>query len=101
MDVELKQRGDGVVFRINARAGAAKDEIRGVHDGALKVAVTQAPEKGKANTAIVNLLARRLKIPKGRISIVVGAQSTNKWILVAQVNEAQLAERLVQLFTDK
>lgn len=43
-------------------------------DGAkiLKVSVTAAPEKGKANAALIDLLAKEWRIPKSAIEIVRG-----------------------------
>ena len=45
-----------------AHAGAKRSEIRDVQAGALRVSVTQAPEKGKANKAIVALLAEDVEM---------------------------------------
>ena len=49
MPVQIEPHPQGVVIAVRAQPGAKKNGITGEHDGALKVSVTQAPEKGKAN----------------------------------------------------
>ncbi len=43
---------------MRAHAGARQNGIVGEHNGMLRVAVTAAPEKGKANKAIVDVLSK-------------------------------------------
>lgn len=54
-------------------------------DGArvLKVAVSAPPEDGKANAALIELLARALKVPRGALSIAAGAASRRKLVDIA------------------
>ena len=47
-------------------------------DGSLSVRVTAVPEDGKANAALLELLADRLKIPRSSIRIVRGRRTRNK-----------------------
>ena len=60
MVIELVSTEQGVVLPIKALPGTPKTEIRGSHDGRLKVAVTQVVEKGRANQAVIALLSKRL-----------------------------------------
>ena len=48
----------------------------------LKIAVTAVPEDGKANKAVIALLAKRLKLPKSAIEIVSGATDRRKTLLI-------------------
>jgi uncharacterized protein YggU (UPF0235/DUF167 family) len=61
-----------------ARAGI--DGIAPDADGRpwLRVSVTAAPEAGKANTALVALLAKAWKVPKGAIQVTAGASDRRK-----------------------
>jgi uncharacterized protein (TIGR00251 family) len=54
-------------------------------DGArvLKVAVSAPPEDGKANAALIELLARALKVPRGAVWIAAGAASRRKLVDIA------------------
>lgn len=47
-------------------------------DGSFSVRVTAVPEDGKANAALLELLADRLKIPRSSIRIVRGRRTRDK-----------------------
>lgn len=51
-------------------------------DGVLRVYVTAVPEKGKANKALIELLAKALKVPKTQIELVRGETDTRKTLRV-------------------
>lgn len=84
MPGELRERlaREGrLTLTIKAIPKASKDEIAGVlGDGTLKVKITAAPEKGKANAAICELLAREFGVPKRNVRIVCGETSHNKQV---------------------
>ena len=50
--------------------------------GRLKLAVTAAPEKGKANKAVIELLAETLRIHESSIHIISGESSRDKRLLI-------------------
>lgn len=56
----------------------------------LKIAVTAPPEQGRANAAVIELLARRLGIAKSRIELVSGATHRHKKFLLDGVQPQQL-----------
>ena len=76
-----------------ARAGIAGVEADAAGRAALKVRVTEAPEGGKANAAVVKLLAKAWRLPKGALEITAGAKDRRKTLLVAGDGHA-LAARL-------
>jgi uncharacterized protein len=47
--IELRSHQGGVIVPVQAHAGARRNGVLGVRNGMLRVAVTAAPEKGKAN----------------------------------------------------
>ena len=49
MAIELTTTADGVILPVQAQPRAKRSEIVGEHNGRVKVAVTEVPEKGKAN----------------------------------------------------
>ena len=79
---------------MRAKPGAAHAKITGVHDRMLKVAVTAAPEKGKANQAIISLLSKQLGVPKSRFAIIAGETSRIKRILIEGLTQEDLSDRL-------
>jgi uncharacterized protein (TIGR00251 family) len=62
---------------------ASKNEVADVQpDGALKVKVTAAPERGKANAAVCDLLAKFFDVPKRNVEILRGETSHSKQVRV-------------------
>jgi len=92
--IDLQPHPGGTILPVRAQPGARKDEIRGVQDGMLKVAVTQAPERGKANKAIAALLAKALGLKKSQIEIVSGETSRKKQFLIRGIATGELSRRI-------
>lgn len=59
-------------------------ESRGVSDYKVRVYVTVTPEDGKANSQVIKLLAKELKIPKSKINIIKGLKSKQKVVVINQ-----------------
>ncbi len=76
-----------------ARAGIAGVEADAAGRAVLKVRVTEAPEGSKANAAVVKLLAKAWKLPKGALRVTAGAKDRRKTLLVAG-DPDELAARL-------
>ncbi|MEX0937705.1 MAG: DUF167 domain-containing protein [Pirellulales bacterium] len=94
--IELAAHPQGVILPVKAHAGARRDAIEGCRQGMLRVSVTQAPEKGKANKAIVALLSKTLGVAKRRIELVSGATSPEKRFLISGVEVDSLREMIAQ-----
>lgn len=92
--ITLTENAQGVLLAVKARPGSKKNAILGVHDGALRIAVTAAPEKGKANEAIIKLLAEVLGLKRPNILLKRGATSTEKAFLVTGATPGELQQRL-------
>jgi uncharacterized protein len=89
---------DGVRLAVRVTPRAARERVEGLAadaDGrvALKLAVTAPPEDGKANAAVLKLLAKALKLPKSALSVAAGAADRRKTILLSGDPE-RLAEAL-------
>src|SRR5690242_6807940 len=92
--IELEQHIRGVILPVRAHAGARQNEILGERHGALRVAVTAPPEKGKANRAIVDLLGERLGVAKSSIELVAGETSPQKRFLIVGAEEERVRQAL-------
>ena len=64
-----------IEVRVQPKAKRNSVEVKG---GKLKVRVTAAPEGGKANAAVIALLAKKLGVAKSSISINRGHKSRDK-----------------------
>jgi uncharacterized protein (TIGR00251 family) len=92
--IALESHPEGTILPVKAHAGARRNAIRGQQAGALQVSVTQAPEKGKANKAIIALLAQALEVRKSQIELLAGETSPHKRFLVRAIAAPELAERI-------
>jgi uncharacterized protein len=90
----LEKHADGTILPVRAQPGARRNEIRGEQDGMLKVCVTQAPEKGKANKAIAELLAKKLALKKSQVELISGETSHQKRFLVHDLDRQSLLDRI-------
>jgi uncharacterized protein len=85
VSIRLVQTESGVVLPVKAQPGARKNGFTGEHDGMLKVSVTQAPEKGKANKVLVRVIAQELKLRNSQIELISGDTSSIKMFLITGV----------------
>ncbi len=94
--IDLQPHDNGTVLPVHAQPGARRNELRGELHGMLKVCVTQSPEKGKANKAIIALLCKRLSLRKSQIELVAGETSRQKRFLVRDITLEELAEKILR-----
>ncbi len=83
-------------IRPRVSPGARQPGIVGRHGAAWKVRVSAAPEDGKANDAVVRLLADVLQLPERRIEIVSGRASRDKVVLLIGIDEDRAASALAK-----
>jgi uncharacterized protein (TIGR00251 family) len=62
--------------------------------GVVSVAVTSPPHDGKANRHVTKLIARTLRVPQSRVSIVRGAGSRHKVVDVDGMTREQILSRI-------
>ena len=79
---------------VKAQPGARRNGLAGEHAGALKVQVTQAPERGKATDAVLEVIADTLSLKRSQVSLLSGATSPQKRILVAGMSLDEVAKLL-------
>lgn len=96
-EIFLEERDGGIVLAVKAKPAARKNALTGVFNGALKVSVTTAPEKGKANKSIIKLLSESLDIPQKHISLLSGDTVSEKKFLLEEVSVADLRNVLSAL----
>lgn len=92
---------DGLRLAVRLTPKAGRDGIEGLKptaDGSVELAVkvTAVPESGKANAAVLRLLAKRLKLPVSALQLVAGATDRHKQILI-EGDAAQLESALSAL----
>jgi uncharacterized protein (TIGR00251 family) len=92
--IELREVPGGVILPVQAHPGARRNGVTGIHDGRLKVAVTTPPEKGKANQALIEVLAGVLDLRRSQISLLSGEASRTKAFLLSGIDGDTVRRRL-------
>ncbi len=85
---------EGTAIKVKAYPGARKNAVLGERNGALRIAVTAAPEQGKANDAIVWVLAQALQCRRSEIALLTGLASRDKTFLVTGLSPDVVSLRL-------
>lgn len=88
------QTPEGVRLSVHCQPGASRSEISGIHGGMLKVKVSAPAVEGKANKALLELLAAQLGTTPRRLRITSGEQGRVKSVLIADVTVAEVNARL-------
>ena len=92
--ISVHENDGGVSFAVKVHPRAKKNAITGELGDALKVSLTAAPEKGRANEACIEFFAKLLRVPRSSVTIASGHSSRNKLIRVRGVTAEEVRQRL-------
>jgi uncharacterized protein (TIGR00251 family) len=84
----------GVAFTAKVVPGSSRTCFSGLLDGMVKVKVSAAPEKGKANQCLIAFLAKQLGVKKNAVSIVSGKSNPVKQVEIAGISLERLMKEL-------
>ena len=90
-------REDGAVvptLHVKVVPEASRNRVVGMLGGALKIQVAAAPEKGKANEAVREVLADFFGVKIGQIELISGQTQPRKTFLLKGVNDAAVQQKL-------
>ena len=82
-------------IRIRLIPRSSRNEIVGKENDVLKIKLTAPPVEGKANKALVQLLAKKLRVPKRDVEIVSGERSREKIVRVYGLSPGEIDRRLL------
>jgi uncharacterized protein (TIGR00251 family) len=86
--------GPRTSLRLRVAPGASRSGIVGRHGDAWKVRVSAAAEGGKANEAVLDLLARALAVPRRDLRVAAGASSRDKVVTLEGMSVETAETRL-------
>lgn len=69
---------------VQVKPNARQNRVEEIAPGIFRVRVTATPEKGKANEAVLRLLAKYLRVPFSSLSLVRGSKGRKKLIEVCR-----------------
>ena len=79
----VRRVGDELVVTVRVQPRASRNEVLGVRDGRLLVRTTSTPAEGKANKAVIKLLAGYFDVAPSRIHLVRGRAQRNKLVRIS------------------
>lgn len=95
--LQLELGEASVAFSVKVAPRASRARAMGVHEGALKLALTKPPVDGAANAALIKLLSKVLGVSKGRVRIAHGERARLKHIVIDTDAPKEVASRLRSL----
>lgn len=92
--LELRASGDATRIELRVKPRASRSTVLGVREGLLDVAVAAPPVDGEANAAIIELLAKVLRVARRDLSLVLGQASRTKVVEIAGLAPDDVRARL-------
>lgn len=83
-------------LRLRVSPGAARSAVVGRHGDGWKVRLAAAPERGRANDALVELLSETLAVPPSTVRLVSGRASRDKIVELAGLDPGTIDDRLLR-----
>ena len=80
--------------QVHVQPGARSSEIQGVRNGTVYIRVAAPPREGRANRALLELMATRLGVRKSDLVIVRGHTSRDKVVAIQGITPAEVSRRL-------
>jgi hypothetical protein len=77
-----RRDGSDLLIEVRVQPRAARSEIAGLHGGRLRIRLQAPPVDGKANAALVALLAETLGVPRAQVIIEHGHASRDKRVRI-------------------
>lgn len=96
MGGQVPAEPEGLAFWIHVTPRARRPAVGGVHDDALRVAVSSPAREGRANAACIAALADAFSVPRRAVALRRGERSRRKQVWIAG-NRALLELRRAEL----
>ena len=95
--IQIAEHAEGCVLAVRAQPGARRNAVVGDQGGSLKVAVTAPPEDGRANKALLEVLAKELGVRRSQLELLSGHTGRQKRVLVRGATAQDLHLKVVAL----
>jgi uncharacterized protein len=79
-----------MTLEVKVMPKSGRDEIRGFANGILKVRVSAPPIEGKANVRLIELISRKIGVPRSNVTIIKGRTSRIKTINIEGVSQSKV-----------
>lgn len=85
---------DGCTLAVRVHPGARRNDVAGLHAGAVKISVSAPATDGRANEALIEFVAELLRTPRAQVSLVSGAASRSKVLRITGKSAAEVQAAL-------
>ncbi|MGQ9651138.1 MAG: DUF167 domain-containing protein [Phycisphaerae bacterium] len=92
--IQIGRQGNVILLPVKVVPKSSRDRIVGELDGALKINVAAAPERGAANVAVCKLLAKELNLRTSQVTVETGHGSPRKIVRISGTSLDVVLERL-------
>ncbi len=92
--ITITQGTGGIYVDVYVQPGASQQKIVGPHDRALKIAVTARPVDGRANEAVIKVMAGLFGLPSSDVSIVAGHTARRKRLFAKSISKNDARSRI-------
>jgi len=93
-NLTVQEVNGGVVFVVKIVPGSSRTAICGLLDGMLKIKISAPAERGKANQALLDFLAKQLGVKKNTVAIISGHTSPVKHVQISGISAETLLKKL-------
>ncbi len=95
--LELSDVEGGCRLKVRVKPAARQNTVIGPYGGRLKMTVTAAPAKGKANEAVERLLAAFLNLGTSRVRVIAGFSTQEKTVLLEGCSASEVRRRVERM----
>ena len=93
-NLTIQEVNGGVVFVVKIVPGSSRTAACGLLNGMLKIKISAPPERGKANRALLDFLAKQLGVKKNTVALISGHISPVKYVQVSGISAETLLKKL-------
>ena len=93
----IRDTGTGIEVALHVQPRARRNEIAGLHNGALKLKVCAPPVDDAANRALIEYFATLLHLPKSSLRILSGIKSRDKILRIESISRSDFLGRLPEI----
>lgn len=83
MSAWYRRSGETITLALHIQPGAKRNEMAGLHGGALKIRLAAPPIEGRANEALLKFIAESFDVPLRQVELKQGGQSRHKVVAIA------------------
>lgn len=82
MSAWYRRSGEAITLALHIQPGAKRNEVAGLHGGALKIRLAAPPIEGRANEALLKFIAESFDVPLRQVELKQGGQSRHKVVAI-------------------